>query len=143
VAKNDKVILITGASSGIGAAAAIVFGKAGFRVALAARRKEKLDAVASGIDDSLVLQTDIGIEEQARKMVTDTVSHFGRIDVLVNNAALMIVTPSESVARDDLVNAFRTNFSVRLGTFLSNLPGFRIRIANQMAKTAREKLEKD
>ncbi|MFC2102248.1 SDR family oxidoreductase [Bacteroidota bacterium] len=106
---KGKVVLITGASSGIGAAAALAFHKAGARVAVAARRREKLEQLAASMSDLLVLQVDVSDEAEARRMVQDTVDHFGRIDVLVNNAASMIVTSAEKVTRDDLLSAFRTN----------------------------------
>ncbi len=106
---KGKVVLITGASSGIGAAAALAYDRAGAKVAIAARRREKLEQLAAGMNDPLVLQVDVSIEEEARRMIRETVSHYGRIDVLVNNAALMIVTPAETVSRDDLLAAFHTN----------------------------------
>ncbi|MEI6435351.1 MAG: SDR family oxidoreductase [Bacteroidota bacterium] len=106
---SQKIILITGASSGIGAAAAIAFSAAGAKVAIAARRKEKLNEVAGKMRDALVLTVDMSDENAAIKMVNDVVRKFGRIDVLVNNAASIIVSPSETVATDDLLKAFRTN----------------------------------
>ncbi|NQV01482.1 MAG: SDR family NAD(P)-dependent oxidoreductase [Bacteroidia bacterium] len=104
-----KVVLITGASCGIGAAASLAFNKAGALVAMAARRQERLEILASGMDHPLILQIDVSDEAQARQMVRDTTNHFGRIDVLVNNAASMIVTPAESVTSEDLLSAFHTN----------------------------------
>jgi NAD(P)-dependent dehydrogenase (short-subunit alcohol dehydrogenase family) len=56
-----------------------------------------------------VLQVDISREEEARGMVRDTIQHFGRIDVLVNNAAAIIVSPAGKVTAEDLLYAFRTN----------------------------------
>ncbi len=106
---KGKVVLITGASSGIGAAAALAFDGAGARVAMAARRREKLERLAASMRDPLVLQVDVSKETEARRMVQDTISHFGRIDVLINNAALIIVSPAETVTLDDLESAFRTN----------------------------------
>jgi NAD(P)-dependent dehydrogenase (short-subunit alcohol dehydrogenase family) len=104
-----KVILVTGASSGIGAAAARAFGEAGAKVAIAARRKEKLEELAAGMNDCMVLQVDLDHETEAREMVRKVVARFGRIDVLVNNAAAIIVARSEAVTSDDLLRAFRTN----------------------------------
>lgn len=106
---SKKVILITGASAGIGAAAARTFDLAGAQVAIAARRKEKLEVLASEMNHSFVIVTDISREEEARRMVQETVIHFGRIDVLINNAACMIVSPTESVSSEDLLKAFQTN----------------------------------
>ncbi len=106
---KGKVVLVTGASTGIGRAAAIEFDKAGALVALAARRKDLLDELASALNDPLVVKTDLADEKQARDMVDKTVKHFGRIDILVNNAATSIVESSECVKREDLYRAFAVN----------------------------------
>jgi len=106
---KNKVILITGASSGIGSAAALAFDAAGATVAIAARRKEKLDELASGMKNALVIPVDLNGETEAREMIGKVIARFGRIDVLVNNAASIIVARSELVTAYDLLQAFRTN----------------------------------
>ena len=89
---KDKVVIVTGASSGIGAAAAREFGREGAKVVLAARRFERLQAVAHEIElmntgaQALVVRTDISKFEDIEKLVNQTLAAFGRIDVLVNNA---------------------------------------------------------
>ncbi|MDP1621189.1 MAG: SDR family oxidoreductase [Bacteroidales bacterium] len=104
-----KVILITGASSGIGAATALVLDAAGARVALVARTRQKLDALASRMHDPLIIEADLSEETNAREMVRKVVSQFGRIDVLINNAASIIVAKSDTVKQSDMLTAFRTN----------------------------------
>ena len=106
---EGKVVCITGASTGLGREAAIQFDRAGARVAIAARRKELLDELAKGMKDALVLKTDLADEKQARDMVDKTVSHFGRIDILINNAVLSIVESSDRIKREDLLRAFTVN----------------------------------
>ena len=106
---TGKVVLITGASGGIGAATAWAFDREGARVALAARRKDILEELAKSLKASLVLSTDMHDMEAAVKMVQDTVDHFGRIDILINNAASIIVTPAETVTAEDMLKAFTTN----------------------------------
>ncbi len=106
---NDKIVLITGASSGLGAATALAFDRAGAKVAIAARRKEKLDELAAKMKTALVLVVDLTDEGQTRKMIDDTVAHFGKIDVLVNNAASIIVSAADSVTSEDMMKSFRTN----------------------------------
>ncbi|MCU0846848.1 MAG: SDR family oxidoreductase [Spirochaetes bacterium] len=106
---KGKVVLITGASSGIGRAVALAFAKAGARVAIAARRVENLRETASRMKDALVIKADLSDEKQAAMIVEKTVKHFGRIDVLVNNAAAIIVSRADEVRPDDLVRSFRTN----------------------------------
>ncbi|MFH1161527.1 MAG: SDR family oxidoreductase [bacterium] len=106
---RDKIILITGASSGIGAAAALAFERAGARVALAARRKDKLDELAEKMTGAFVIRVDMHDELQAKQMVRDVIAHFGRLDVLVNNAACIIVSPAETVSSADLLKTIQTN----------------------------------
>lgn len=104
-----KVVLITGASSGIGAATALAFNSKGARVAIAAKRKERLDQLSGKMQDALALQVDISREEEARQMIRDTIGYFGRIDILINNAAQIIISPADTVNSEDLISAFRTN----------------------------------
>jgi short-subunit dehydrogenase len=106
---SNKVILITGASSGIGAAAALALDRAGAKIAIVARRKERLDALATKMNAPLVIAADICGENVARNIVKQVVAHFGRIDVLINNAASIIVSKSDSVQAHDLLNAFTAN----------------------------------
>jgi NAD(P)-dependent dehydrogenase (short-subunit alcohol dehydrogenase family) len=106
---KDKVVLITGASGGIGEAAARAFSREGARVAISARRREKLEQVAAGIPGCLVLPADLSDEEQVRQVMEKTFAAFGTIDILVNNAASIIVSSADQVKSEDLIRAFRTN----------------------------------
>ena len=87
---KDKVVLITGASEGIGAAAARRFAEAGAKLSLVARSADKLEALASELKaqgvEAIVVTADLSDAEQARRAVDETAEHFGRLDVLVNNA---------------------------------------------------------
>lgn len=89
---KDKVIVITGASSGIGLAAARLFASYGARLSLAARSIDKLRTISSELSDDpdriLCVRTDVSIESECRNLIESTVSRFGRIDILVNNAGL-------------------------------------------------------
>lgn len=118
---EGKVVLITGASTGIGKEAALAFDRAGARVAIAARRRELLDEIAKGMRDPLVLKTDLADEKQARAMVDKAVRYFGRIDILINNAVLSIVESSDRVTRGDLARAFAVNL---LGPVASSQQAF-------------------
>jgi NADP-dependent 3-hydroxy acid dehydrogenase YdfG len=95
---DGTVALVTGASSGIGAATAATLAANGAAVVLAARRKDRLDAVAAGIRDRggtvLELQSDITEEDQATEAVERTVAEFGRLDTLINNAGVMLLGPA-------------------------------------------------
>lgn len=87
---DPQVIIVTGASSGIGAAVARLFASQGYRVVLAARRLERLESLAEEINagggQSLVVATDLFKFEDIQKLVAVTISEFGQVDVLVNNA---------------------------------------------------------
>ncbi|HEY4852408.1 MAG TPA: SDR family NAD(P)-dependent oxidoreductase [Streptosporangiaceae bacterium] len=95
---DGTVALVTGASSGIGAATAAALAAQGAAVALAARRKDRLDTLAAGIRDqggtALVLESDITEEQQATEAVERTVAELGRLDTLVNNAGVMLLGPA-------------------------------------------------
>ncbi len=112
---NDRlVIVITGASSGIGAAAAVRLARDGHRIAVAARRPDRLrktaDEVRAAGGEALVCQTDVGNAEAVRALVDRTLDAFGRIDVLFNNAGLMRVGPIEKMSDGDIEQMIRINF---------------------------------
>ncbi|MGO9793612.1 MAG: SDR family NAD(P)-dependent oxidoreductase [Solirubrobacteraceae bacterium] len=96
-ALTGTAALVTGASSGIGAATAAALAHHGARVALVARRKDRLDAVAQSIRKqggvALVLEADISARDQATGAVEQAVAQFGRVDTLVNNAGIMLLDP--------------------------------------------------
>ena len=89
---SDPVIIITGASSGIGEATARLFASNGYRVVLAARRIEQLNNLAQDIrskgGNPLVVVTDITKNDQIENLVSQTLNYFGQIDILLNNAGL-------------------------------------------------------
>jgi NADP-dependent 3-hydroxy acid dehydrogenase YdfG len=95
---DGTVALVTGASSGIGAAAAAALAARGAAVAVAARRKDRLDELAAGIrakgGTALVLESDITREAEATAAVERTVAELGRLDTLINNAGVMLLGPA-------------------------------------------------
>jgi NADP-dependent 3-hydroxy acid dehydrogenase YdfG len=88
---QDKIIVITGASSGLGEAAARHLARAGAKLVLGARRLDRLQALAGelGLPRGAAVQTDVTRAEQVRRLVDGAVQLHGRIDVLINNAGLM------------------------------------------------------
>jgi len=87
---EGTVALVTGASSGIGEATARALAAQGARVALAARRKDRLDALAGELG-GLAIEADVTDREQAIAAVERTVSELGRLDILINNAGVMLL----------------------------------------------------
>src|SRR5256885_7838239 len=94
---SNQLVAVTGASSGIGEATAMACARAGATVALAARRLDRRQALADRIAGeggrALAVQSDVGEEEQARAFIERTHAELGRLDVLVNNAGVMLLGP--------------------------------------------------
>ncbi len=97
---TGKVVLITGASSGIGLATARLFAQKGAKLALAARSTEQLERLASELPEAIAVPTDMRDEAAVRRMVAQTQEHYKRIDVLINNAGQGLTIPIEQVSID-------------------------------------------
>jgi NADP-dependent 3-hydroxy acid dehydrogenase YdfG len=95
---EGTVALVTGASSGIGEATALALSAHGAAVAIVARRQDRLESLASRIQDNgasaATIVADVGFREQARDAVERTVAQFGRLDTLINNAGVMLLGPA-------------------------------------------------
>ncbi len=101
---DGKVAAITGASSGIGEATALALAAEGASVALAARRKDRIDDLAQRIGSdgghALAVETDVTVEEQANAFIDCTRDELGGLDILVNNAGLMLLGPVAGAPTD-------------------------------------------
>lgn len=111
---GGKVVLITGASSGIGEALARECARNGASVVLAARRKERLDRITGEVralgGEALAVKTDVSKEDDVRRLVAAAVKRFKRIDVLVNNAARGVFGPVENIPSEEMHRTFDVNF---------------------------------
>ena len=123
---DGKIAIITGSSSGIGKAIALRFAEEGARVVVAARRRALCDQTVAQIrgrgGDALAVPTDVADESQVERLITGTVTHFGRLDVLVNNAGIGgggRIADTSTKTFDDVMN---TNLR---GTFFCCRAGFR------------------
>lgn len=110
---SGKVAFVTGASSGIGRASAIALANQGAKVAVAARRLDRLEALASELKsqgkEALALQMDVTIPAEVATAVAKTVETFGRLDILVNNAGVLDFSPLSDMKEENLDRIINTN----------------------------------
>jgi NAD(P)-dependent dehydrogenase (short-subunit alcohol dehydrogenase family) len=114
---NERVVLITGASRGIGKAAAIMFAESGARVAVHyhsnKRGAEETLAALAGTGHAL-FQADLGVTAEAQRLVDEVLLKMRRIDILVNNAGLWVDHPPATTSFDDWVDAWETTVHTNL-----------------------------
>ena len=111
---DGRVAIVTGASSGLGARFARVLDAAGARVVLVARREDRIRSLATELRDGIAVAADIAAPESAGRIVRSAVERYGRVDVLVNNAGALDLSP----ALDEPIDEFRRVVDVNLvGTF--------------------------
>lgn len=168
---QDKVAIVTGASSGIGEATVKILSAHGAKVVLAARSKDKLDELSKTLKDSFSVPTDVKELSALKNLVKQTIEHFGRLDILVNNAGLGYDIAVEKIDPSLYTELFQINLlaplilmqeaiphmrqagegsivNVSSGTSLMNIPNLAAysslkRALNGVSLTARSELEKD
>lgn len=122
----NQVAIITGASSGIGEATALALAAAGARVVLAARRKDRLGNVKKKIDHSggeaLLVQTDVRVRAEVEALVAQTQKKWGRIDMLVNNAGVMLLSFMDKLKVEEWEQMIDLNFKGVLYGIAAVLP---------------------
>lgn len=110
---EGTVALVTGASSGIGEATARALAAEGAAVVLAARRTDRIDALARELtaqgSRALPLTTDVTLEQEARRAVEQTVEELGRLDIVINNAGVMLLGPIEGAPLEEWERMVRLN----------------------------------
>lgn len=111
---KNKVVVITGASSGIGKAAAAKFSKSGAKVVLVSRRKHKLEELAKDLSklntETLVCACDVSDKLQVKKMAQSVLEKFHRIDILVNNAGFAILGSVNDLSLEEIESQMATNY---------------------------------
>jgi NAD(P)-dependent dehydrogenase (short-subunit alcohol dehydrogenase family) len=107
---DGRVAVVTGASSGLGARFAEVLASVGARVAVVARREDRLKLVADGIPDCLPIVADVTVPDDVERIAAEAHAHFGRIDILVNNAGISDVVAAE----DEPLEQFTSTVDVNL-----------------------------
>lgn len=121
---KDKVVVITGASSGLGAETARHLVRAGAKVVLGARRLDRLEALASelGVSKDAAFKVDVSDREQVKALVDHAVKLHGRIDVMINNAGLMPLAPLEMLRFDEWDQCIDVNIKGVLWGIAAALP---------------------
>ncbi len=131
-----RVVLITGASSGIGRAAARAYAAQGAHLVLAARREELLREVvheAEGLGSRAVaVRCDITQAEDVARLMREAEAHFGGVDILINNAGIGLFGPVEALAEEQLRQVFEVNFFALVRVTRAALPLLRKRPGGQI-----------
>ena len=123
---EGKVVVITGASSGLGEATARLLSEQGAIVILAARRADRIESLAGEITGrggkALAVKTDVANREQVKNLIDKTVQAFGRVDVMLNNAGLMPLAPLEKLKVDEWDQMIDVNLKGVLNGIAAALP---------------------
>ena len=133
---TNKVVLITGTGAGIGRATALAYAKNGAKVAVNAiggeRGKKTVDEINESGGTAIFIQGDVANTSDVERMVQETVEEFGRIDILVNNAAVVVPGTVENTTEEDVDRTLMVNIK---GTFITSQ-----KVVKQMKKEVAELL---
>lgn len=128
---DGRVALVTGASSGFGEACAIALAAEGARVAITARRGDRLQALAGRIGDAggeaQVVVADIAADGEPQRVVHEAEARFGKLDILVNNAGVMYLEPIDTADLGRWRHMFDLNVVALIAATQAALPGMRAR----------------
>lgn len=137
---KGKVIVITGASSGMGEAAAKHLAKLGASVVLGARRADKIEKLAKEINDnggkSLAIAVDVTKRDQVKQLVDSAVKQFGRVDVILNNAGIMPLSPIDRLNVEEWDTMIDVNIKGVLNGIAAVLPYMKEQKSGQIIKTS-------
>ena len=137
---NNKVVLITGASSGIGEACARLLAQAGANVVLGARRRERLDALAADIiaqgGNAHACALDVTRRDDVQAFADQTITHYGRIDAIINNAGVMPLSPLTSLKLDEWDRMIDVNIRGVLHGIAAVLPIMKVQASGHVVNIA-------
>ncbi len=137
---KGKVVVITGASSGLGEAAAKHLSALGATIVLGARRADRIEKLASEINDnggkSLAIAVDVTQRDQVKKLVDSAVEHFGRVDVILNNAGIMPLSPMDRLNVDEWDTMIDVNIKGVLNGIAAVLPYMKAQKSGQIINTS-------
>jgi NAD(P)-dependent dehydrogenase (short-subunit alcohol dehydrogenase family) len=126
---EGKVVLITGGSRGLGLVLARELAAQGAKLAICSRSADKVELARQELEKAgaevIAMPVDITSRDQVRTMIQDVVRHYGRLDVLINNAGIIQVGPQEAMSIEDYEQAMQTNFFAPLYAIDAALPYFR------------------
>ena len=129
---REKVVVITGASAGIGAALAERLGREGARLVLVARRQSELDAVAARAGDAIGIAADMTRRDEAARVVREAIARFGQVDVWVNNVGRGISRAPSELTDADIDEMMLVNVKSALYGMQEVLPHFKSRNSGQI-----------
>jgi NADP-dependent 3-hydroxy acid dehydrogenase YdfG len=137
---SGKVVVITGASSGIGEAAAVELARRGAKVVLGARRTDRLDTLVAAIaaqgGTAIAQTTDVTDIEDVRRLAQRALDEFGQIDVFVNNAGVMPLSPLDQLKVDEWNMMIDVNIRGVLHGIAAALPHFKARRTGQFVNVS-------
>jgi NAD(P)-dependent dehydrogenase (short-subunit alcohol dehydrogenase family) len=133
---SDKVVVVTGASAGIGAALAEELARRGARLVLAARRREPLEAVAARAGGAEVVPTDVTRRDEVERLRDAALARFGHIDAWINNAGRGITRPFERLSDEDVDQMVRDNLKSALYGMQAVLPHLKARQGGVIANVS-------
>jgi len=137
---HGKVVVITGASSGMGEAAARLLARDGAKVVLGARRTDRLDALVADITtadgEALAVATDVTRLDDVKALIEAAVQTFGRVDVLINNAGIMPLSALESLKVDEWTRMIDVNIKGVLHGIAAVLPHMKAQKSGQIITTS-------
>ena len=121
---KDKVVVIMGASSGIGEATANLLAKSGAKLTIAARRMSRLEKIVQNNTGAEILpvEADVSKSDEVQNVIDKTVGKYGRVDVMFNNAGIMPVNNLDAIAREEWQNIMDINVKGVLNGIASVLP---------------------